>query len=67
MGFTGKKALEWKLKYIEAFNKMETALKQAIPTLDVAKAKELKIKEDRATAMLLNAQNRMIKTAFIEH
>lgn len=62
MGFTGKKALEWKLKYIEAFNKMETALKQAIPTLDVAKAKELKIKEDRAAAMLLNAQNRMIKT-----
>lgn len=62
MGFTGKKALEWKLKYIEAFNKMETALKQAIPTLDAAKAKELKIKEDRATAMLLNAQNRMIKT-----
>ena len=48
--------------FIEAFNKMETALKQAIPTLDVAKAKELKIKEDRATAMLLNAQNRMIKT-----
>lgn len=23
MGFTGSKALEWKLKYIEAFNKME--------------------------------------------
>ena len=28
MGFTGKKALEWKLKYIEAFNKMESALKE---------------------------------------
>lgn len=28
MGFTGKKALEWKLKYIEAFNKMEKALKE---------------------------------------
>lgn len=28
MGFTGRKALEWKLKYIEAFNKMETALKE---------------------------------------
>ena len=27
MGFTGKKALEWKLKYIEAFNKMEQELK----------------------------------------
>lgn len=28
MGFTGKKALEWKLKYIEAFNKMEEELKK---------------------------------------
>lgn len=28
MGFTGQKALEWKLKYIEAFNKMEQGLKQ---------------------------------------
>lgn len=27
MGFTGKKALEWKLKYIEAFNKMESSLR----------------------------------------
>lgn len=29
MGFTGKKALEWKLKYIEAFNKMEEKLKSS--------------------------------------
>lgn len=28
MGFTGQKALEWKLKYIEAFNKMEESLQQ---------------------------------------
>jgi anti-repressor protein len=28
MGFTGKKALEWKLKYIEAFNKMEKTLQE---------------------------------------
>ena len=28
MGFTGKKALEWKLKYIEAFNAMEQHLKE---------------------------------------
>ena len=27
MGFTGKKALEWKLKYIEAFNAMEQKLR----------------------------------------
>lgn len=28
MGFTGKKAIEWKIKYIEAFNKMEEKLKE---------------------------------------
>lgn len=28
MGFAGKKALQWKLKYIEAFNEMEETLKQ---------------------------------------
>lgn len=28
MGFTGAKADQWKLKYIEAFNKMENALKE---------------------------------------
>ncbi len=28
MGFTGSKALEWKLKYIEAFNEMERELKR---------------------------------------
>lgn len=28
MGFTGKKALEWKLKYIQAFNQMEQLLRE---------------------------------------
>lgn len=28
MGFTGKKALEWKLHYIEAFNQMEAFIKE---------------------------------------
>lgn len=33
MGFTGTKALKWKIKYIEAFNKMEEMLrKQSAPT-----------------------------------
>lgn len=31
MGFTGAKALEWKLKYIEAFNKMEQYIKEQQP------------------------------------
>lgn len=30
MGFTGKKALQFKLKYIEAFNQMEDRIKQQI-------------------------------------
>jgi Rha family phage regulatory protein len=30
MGFTGKKAFEWKVKYIEAFNKMEAMIKVGI-------------------------------------
>lgn len=32
MGFTGKKALQFKLKYIEAFNNMEEHIKQQIDT-----------------------------------
>lgn len=28
MGFTGQKAIEWKIKYINAFNQMEEALKE---------------------------------------
>lgn len=33
MGFTGKKALEWKLKYIEAFNLMEQKLREQVPQM----------------------------------
>lgn len=33
MGFTGSRALEWKLKYIEAFNKMEQAIKNSFPQM----------------------------------
>lgn len=38
MGFTGGKAIEWKLKYIDAFNKMEQALKNPFKNM----SKELK-------------------------
>lgn len=31
MGYTGSKAMEFKLKYIEAFNKMEQAVRQELP------------------------------------
>lgn len=47
MGFTGAKALEWKLKYIEAFNKMEQTLKEqqkpaCIEDLIIMQAQSLK-------------------------
>lgn len=35
MGFTGKKALEWKLRYIEAFNKMEVAIKSKLSPQEI--------------------------------
>lgn len=43
MGFTGAKALQWKLKYIEAFNKMETKLKE-IKELSPMELMELQFK-----------------------
>ena len=35
MGFTGQKALKWKLKYIEAFNKMENAIKSKLSPQEI--------------------------------
>ena len=40
MGFTGAKALEWKLKYINAFNEMEAEIKNKI----VARTKSIGIR-----------------------
>lgn len=43
MGFTGSRALQWKLKYIEAFNKMENKL-QEIKQLSPMELMELQFK-----------------------
>ena len=60
MGFTGKKALEWKLKYIEAFNTMEKLLKE-----QQRPAKPLDVtKQMRAEAMLNNSQARKAKLLY---
>lgn len=54
MGFTGKKAMEFKVKYISAFNEMEKQLNKPMSTLDmiIESAKELKeqqrLNEDQA-------------------
>lgn len=47
MGFTGQKALDWKLKYITAFNEMENALKENIQ-IDEFHRSENKAKEIEA-------------------
>lgn len=59
MGFTGKKALEWKVKYIQAFNEMEAklkAIKVLSPTEQMAQgllaAKQLLDEKDKQIARL---------------
>ena len=63
MGFTGKEAIEWKLKYIEAFNEMEKKLKNplALPNfLNPAEAARAWADEfeKRKQAEALNEANR---------
>lgn len=65
MGFTGKEALNWKIKYVEAFNKMESRLKsqQQLPNSRsdkalLAQAKILNAKS-RAAAIWLKLGDRM--------
>ena len=65
MGFTGKKALEWKIKYIQAFNAMEEELRKpkAIPEKNsVLQSKRVEIMElnsrTRAANLLLKIAER---------
>lgn len=56
MGFTGHEALEWKLKYIDAFNKMEQKLVTAakplsIPEMLLAQA-QLMVEQDKRIAAM---------------
>lgn len=57
MGFTGKKALEWKLKYIEAFNKMEKELTMPRDYLSALRA--LVASEEEKQKLLL--ENKQMK------
>lgn len=61
MGFTGKKALEWKLKYIEAFNKMEDTIKQGNYLSEEEKLKLQLFSKD--SLEVVNAHNRLIELA----
>ncbi|MCM1315440.1 MAG: Rha family transcriptional regulator [Prevotella sp.] len=63
MGFTGKQALEWKLKYIEAFNLMETHIKENNPIQTIDKAKALEVKEMNARVRM---SNQLLKLAKVD-
>jgi Rha family phage regulatory protein len=58
MGFTGKEALDWKLRYIEAFNRMERHIHEQYDTIQQL---ESQARADRAAAMRMNAENRRMK------
>lgn len=59
-GFTGKEALEWKFKYIDAFNQMEQKLtnpeRKKVKALEAENAK-MKPDSDYAKAMLLSDES----------
>ncbi|MEG0388997.1 MAG: ORF6C domain-containing protein [Niameybacter sp.] len=65
MGFTGTKALEWKLKYIEAFNKMEDALKnkpmslEEIMIFQLEEQKKLKQQVNQVNSHVLETKHRV--------
>lgn len=58
MGFTGKKALEWKIKYIEAFNAMEKLLSERATTTWL---------EERKTGMLTRKEETSVIQQLIEY
>lgn len=61
MGFTGDKALEWKLKFIEAFNQMESRLKNGNQLTEEEKLKlQLFSKDEKEVAY---AYSRLIELA----
>jgi len=67
MGFSGKKALEWKLKYIEAFNKMEyTIINQQKQIAKLTKQQEIEARLINSKVRQANVLLKIAKEANIE-
>jgi phage regulatory protein, rha family len=72
MGFTGKKALEWKLRYIDAFNQMEERLRcRPLPKMSMMEmiaeiAKQEVENEKRLVVLEEHAENTNKVTAELE-
>jgi len=62
MGFIGKKAAEWKEKYIEAFNKMEATLKKIL-----TQQSRIEWKNARTQSILPQRQKTDVIQKFIEY
>lgn len=56
MGLTGSKAMSWKAKYIDAFNKMEMALNDVAPTLETVNQIVKKCESDKQIASECGSQ-----------
>ena len=61
MGFTGKEALEWKLKYINAFNQMEEKLKSSTQLTEEEKYKLMLFSKDAREVAY--AHNKLVEIA----
>jgi Rha family phage regulatory protein len=61
MGFTGKEALEWKLKYINAFNQMEEKLKSSTQLTVEEKYKLMLFSKDASEVAY--AHNKLVEIA----
>lgn len=66
MGFTGKKALDWKLKYINAFNQMEKRLKSGDSLSEEEKLKLQLFSSDPSEVAYAHAQLLKLATAPLE-
>lgn len=65
MGFTGRAALEWKIKYIQAFNEMEAQIRGGVPkvvtkVVSTMSPEELKYKQE---ALLVHKSELWMKLA----
>lgn len=66
MGFTGAKADEWKLKYIDAFNKMEKVITQGLPLTYKEALQQLIEKEEAKEKLQLAYEEMKPKAMFAE-
>jgi len=61
MGFTGREALEWKLKYIAAFNELEKAATKPMTQLEIlAASAQALVDHDRRLSLVEHKQDAMI-------